>query len=1468
MKPAVRHVEFSIFLCILLLSLVALRPLVRSLENKLTTVRQIILTELERTYNIRISYESLSPSILRSIALRNVRIYDAERNTEIAGFEHFLIQYRFLSLLRGDIAEIMDSVNITNGFITIDLLENTMLADTIRPMLQESGSERSSVNGEYIRSFFSSQLLTVHLKNIRFTFKDAVHDLSAKISDGYCRIDSESLTVSLNSTASYQNGSYTELGRADTSFSIEGKFTKDLTTGSAVANVSHFSTGQFGIYHVKLFADYRDKLVTFNTMQDFQPIDFTARWNIGTNDINGVFSCKDFAPMQSVTLYKTPKNLEQFSAVTMTGSLRFAISEKKMHWDTDFTFSLPPLTFSSYRLASSKLRLEAEGNNRDITISRFSLSGKDIDLYSKCAFNLDTKRPSGSLAINSFKLPSGTDISADLHFFPQGNGTACKIRSLTAGGAVLSNVNITLNPAGKKLDYTLSAEDGYGKYSLDGSYIYNNTGTAAVSPHFLELHGAFDAVNVENIYQFIHAAFPNAGLPETALESLQCTTEFYISSDFHQFSYNCIRLVLVSNTFDNFYTLLSIKGNQSSFALTDIDISYKNMYVRGELNADFEHLNDIIFNSSLVVNAIGFQFQGFFSQNVLTVYGDYGLAISALYDQATGLKGTIKMGDMPLPVLPLFLTLDSEFQYNSQKDWNYKIYNGYLSYGSPVSVAARTALGMSFYGTADPSGLFLSEVKFGSDEALTGTIAVKTSWSDKDTPDEYKADINLVSPDATEKMKLAAHVSLSEVIRLNGSLELDNISLARFLYTQGKENRISAKADFLGSPDSLSVRFNMPQLSFFVQGNDLQVSEASFTLENENADLAVTKIGWGAHQMTGMTGNFSLAELGGTLNVDYAGEAVDKILKTHIHTAFTGTPPDNKERLDILSRLQYVKDRFTVTAHLTDWQFGNATGKEAVPISVIREKEVTAFYAGKNDDITGFVLDDGVVSLQCAKSLPVNFTLDGKIKKDILDLRLVDLYADVKWIWDITGLDYVRFYGGALTGNLTISGRPMEPEFNGKLEGRDITVNSPHYVPEVFGPVSLDILANGTVLEVPYTVLHGPSTNLWARCTAEFLGWIPEEVSIQCGTLGAKLGVVKTDNLLFKADGFGGCTIDINITPSLIGLYGSATFDAGYFALKLNEFDAFQAKYADMGDIAFDMKLDLQLGHKAEFRWPTSDIPLLRTLVPTEAPLTLIVDGNSETFSVKGNVKMRGGEVFYVKRTFYIREGNIAFTGTDQEIEPLITLRAEIRDRDDTGEPLRLILTAEDQPLSNFNPVLNSDPPRSSNEIMQLLGQALVGNTGKEDLLQNLLVSGSDVLAQIGFFKKSESSIRDFLGLDAFSFRTLLLQNTIFGNLFNTNKTTTLTMSNYLDNTSVYIGKYFGSAIYADALMHLSHYDSKLLKNSGTKRPVYNNLLFQPEIGLEMATPFFMLRGSVAPTNPDTLFVGDAALTFSWKYSY
>ncbi len=1474
MKLSTRHkIELFIFVCMLLISFSLFRPFVRVLESKVSSLREKALAELEQTYHIRISYESLSPSVLRSISLKNVKIYDADNGAEIAACSDFSIRYRFLALLTGKIPDILDSVFIADGFIDFDMLENKGLASALRSLIRNPSTDTQIEYAEdraSAPSVFSSGIesLTVDIKNIQIRLKDAVQNVQVRISEGSCRIDSESLSVSLNASASYKSGTYPQFGQAETAFTIEGKCDKDITAGSAVVNIAHLSSQQFSVQHIKVFTAYRNNLLTFNTMQDFQPFDFIASWNLENNTVTGGFKCRDYMPMRSVALYTAPKLVKQLEQLEMSGSARFSLGAGTVDWGADMTFRVPQLSFPAYQMDPMRIDVTAEGDDKDITVSRLAVKGAGIDIFSRFGIDMHKKLPSGIVQVNAVRLPSGADVSADVRFSERNGEFVCNIGSLSVGEALLHNIGLKLRPSDEKIDYFISAEDESGKYACDGSYIYNMERSATGAAPFWELHGAFDAVNIGTVYRFAEALYPPAHIPQpAALESVRCTTEFYISSDLHNFSYNCVRLVLVSEALNDFYALLSVKGNQSSFALTDIDISYKNMYVRGGINAEFENLNDIIFNSDLIVNSIGYHIQGFYSQNILNIYGDYGLAISALYNQETGIKGTVKSREMPLPFLPLFLTLDSDFHYTDNSDWGVIIDEGMMSYGSPVSLA-QTALAMSFHGSLDSAGLFLSGIKLGSDDVLTGTIAVSTPAPDQTGSNAYHGEINLMSAATGERLECSAGLSFDNGIMIDGSLNIENMALARFFRTQGKGNTLTAQAVFSGTPDNLILQCSMPQLSWFIQGHDLLAS-GDLRFENNRAELVTGEASWGAHRVSGIAGYFSLSDLTGMLDADYAGEAVHRKMGAHVNTVFTGVVPEDAAGGSApFAQLGSLFQQCTITTNISNWQFGQSSGTEAVPISFIREKEVTALYAGKNDEITGFILGDGVVSLQCAESLPLHFVLDGSIKKDALDLRFTDVYADVKRVWDITGMDYVLFYGGSLAGNVAIRGTPQEPEFYGKLEGQDIRVNSPHYIPEIFGPVALDVLADGTTLEVPYTVLHGPSADLWGRCTVAFSEWIPAEVFIQCGTLNEKKGKLKTDNLLFKAEGLAGCTADITITPALISLYGSAAFDSGFFAFKFNEMDKFQAKYAGKNGPAFNMKLDLQLGKKAEFRWPTADIPILRALIPTETPITLTVGGENGSVSMKGSVRMRGGEVFYLKRNFYIREGNVEFTDLGGDIDPLVTVRAEIRDRDEKGEALRIILTAKEQRLSQFTPELNSEPSRSSLEIMQLLGQAFVGDTKKESALQNILVTSSDLLAQIGFLKKSENAIRDFLRLDAFSFRTLVLQNAIFGNLFNANRDKSLTISNYFDNTSVYIGKYFGSAIYADALLHLSYYDEKSLKNGGTKRPVYNNLLFQPEIGLEMATPFFLLRWSVAPTKPETLFVGDAALTFSWKYAY
>ena len=94
--------------------------------------------------------------------------------------------------------------------------------------------------------------------------------------------------------------------------------------------------------------------------------------------------------------------------------------------------------------------------------------------------------------------------------------------------------------------------------------------------------------------------------------------------------------------------------------------------------------------------------------------------------------------------------------------------------------------------------------------------------------------------------------------------------------------------------------------------------------------------------------------------------------------------------------------------------------------------------------------------------------------------------------------------------------------------------------------------------------------------------------------------------------------------------------------------------------------------------------------------------------------------------------------------------------------------------------------------------------------------------------------------------------NSVIGNLF--------------DNSTVYIGKYFGSDVYADALLHWT-YDKKI---AGSGEAVGEGLVFQPEIGLEFNAPFANIRWNFAPDLSDfqESWAKSTSITLSWRLAF
>jgi hypothetical protein len=105
-----------------------------------------------------------------------------------------------------------------------------------------------------------------------------------------------------------------------------------------------------------------------------------------------------------------------------------------------------------------------------------------------------------------------------------------------------------------------------------------------------------------------------------------------------------------------------------------------------------------------------------------------------------------------------------------------------------------------------------------------------------------------------------------------------------------------------------------------------------------------------------------------------------------------------------------------------------------------------------------------------------------------------------------------------------------------------------------------------------------------------------------------------------------------------------------------------------------------------------------------------------------------------------------------------------------------------------------------------------------------------------------------------FSLRTQVLQNAMFQatGLQDPVDRNNL-VGNYFDNTSVCIGKYIGSDMFAQAMVSL-RYDANKVDFGG--------YTIEPDFGIELQSPLGSIRWNLVPVHPESWYLSD--MSFSW----
>jgi hypothetical protein len=192
----------------------------------------------------------------------------------------------------------------------------------------------------------------------------------------------------------------------------------------------------------------------------------------------------------------------------------------------------------------------------------------------------------------------------------------------------------------------------------------------------------------------------------------------------------------------------------------------------------------------------------------------------------------------------------------------------------------------------------------------------------------------------------------------------------------------------------------------------------------------------------------------------------------------------------------------------------------------------------------------------------------------------------------------------------------------------------------------------------------------------------------------------------------------------------------------------------------------------------------------------------------------------------------------------------------------------DNEPLSSFTPRFESSPQLTTVEIASILGTNLNTqfNQGQGNFTSALMLTG-DLFSQFSIVRSFEQQMKDVFKLDLFSIRTQMIQNVILERVLNQNiardPEAGTSLGQYLDNTTLFLGKYLGNDLFFEALVQIQQ--EPVIAGDF----VQDELNFTMELGLEWKTPFFLLNLAVSPDFIEPMnSIENTSLGFSWDFSY
>lgn len=1430
--------QVLLLLVLILLTVIILWPFQRALDESMEEFKLQLISYLEGRIGRTIEYDSISPALFRFLEIRELAIYhESEPEESLVRIKKVRVSYNILKLFSPEPLLAVDEFRFENSHFHIDAERDAPILELLQD-IRTAGDSRapSSLIGENIR--FSGRNLSIeyyHSGRI-YRAEDIFFDVE-RIGERY--------EGSARAGLFFTGTAGDPLGFGESRINAVGSASLDFRRFEYTLDFDNLVTDVATIPQIAFYLELNPESVELRKIQDREPFDLSLSYQRGSGTTVVSLLSERFTPSSVIRLNGDYISYNEWLKTTISGSAALELNgeEDKLQYSADLRLSVPS------RAAGIVVdsRLDFRGDRDGLSFSTLSMDTEIGRASYRGDLRFDSFLPDGSLSLRDITLPTGDYLNLDLSLNRRENRVVLNGGS-RIDGILFPELKGSVQYRERRWEYSLAIPvqnrgTEPGLISLDGMYTRDQG--------YLQASAVLEALRLETIQTLASGSEASKWLID---EQLQAGGSLFFYRDGENFSFLAPDLLINSAADPGKEIPLELSGSNFGYRLTLGDLRYGIYRATGDAEIK-KSGGGYDFSLSAEVQDIPYAIRGRFEDSQLVAEGTYIKTFFADFSDTVSLVLVSEGFPLPFPKVLTRLDLNLRGYVGGPGDWG--LWSEQSRIRNIPGQAGENSVELSF--RADNQRLDLYHVRYSDQLSVVegnGFFTFQRLAPSAAIPFGAEGWMQLDGDGTDERYQLIVSLREDEV---ESDFQFRDAPLSRF----GRlpfGGLFSGDLTVKGLPSDPDIFLRL-ELAEGELNQDPFAMSTVLTLEEKTLSIKEFSLGYLGAEIRDGTGLYQLEQ--GKLEFD-AG------FRFPMRGEFIQGDLDLSGRtIGLLNRTeiaQVLRNPFDGVVAVNNVLRGNEPA-DGWTIDFGYDGNLFAFYGGPDGAISGTVNNSKEFSLAVSDPLPAQLRLEGRIAGGEIDASLESISVDLIAIQSIFNFPFFAVQSGSLTGkNLAVRGALNDPDFFGELSLRDLRASSA-VIPDEIGPFSTLLRLEAKQLSIEDAYLPVGLGSVSADLNFVMEHWIPSTYAIRLD-IDPNQGIrVKTDISKLKLDGYarGVFTISGDNLGTEIG--GDLRVSSAVLTLTNQEPQAPMRE-----ERGFKTDLTLTTGKSVEFLWPSINLPIIRSFARTDQELRIQSDRSAGTFSVEGRVEIQGGIILYFQRNFYIKEGSIRFRENEIQFDPILSARAELREVNAEGEDVQIFLIVDERPLSKFAPRFESIPSYSDVEIAALLGTSIFGSpVGDTINPSDALIQTSDLLVgQLGIIRSFEQSMKEILNLDLFSVRTQIFQNILLDRMVVEEQedefasTNSSAIGRYLDNTTLFLGKYFGDDVFLEAMLQVKSNEQFFADFGGEQ--VYE---LDTEVSVEWRTPFFLFDFSVSPDFRDIVSsVTTARVGLSWALSF